>query len=154
MNRANTSKRNWGKVKSGGMGGFLNPPTHPEHSQGVYSVYGDTFAMSLSGAADAEWLNDETRSRARRILKAWKRPPIESDEVQDWICNVMGYFKGCYKGEKGWNASDLRIDQQADAVLNQDIHAGVNLIRKYYPEFILTADHVSKAYWGKKQVAA
>jgi len=154
-NRAGTSKSNWGKLVHKGMGGFLNPPTHPEHKWDVQSVYGDTFHMSLSAAAEATWLNDETRRQATSLLRNWKRPPIQSPEVQDWIRKVLGYCKGCYVGQDkqgnlSWNVSDLRIRPDIDPMLNENIHAGVHLIRKYYPDYMPTKTDFAQAYWGKK----
>lgn len=155
--RKNTRKGNWGKIINEGAGGFLNPPTHPEHTRGVTSVYGHTFYMSLSAAAESDWLDDdECRSRCRTILKNWKPLPIDHSDVQDWISQVLGYFKDCYVGQDkqgnlSWNASDLRIWRDADPILNADIHAGIHLIRQYYPEFNPTKEHFDKAYWGSKK---
>ena len=156
--RKNTSKRDWGKIVNEGAGDSLNPPTHPEHNQSVHSVYGDTFIMSLSHAAESKWLNDETRFQASNILTKWKEPELESPSVQDWVFQVMGYFRGCYQGKDkngagSWNAGNLLISKELDAIQNQDIHAGVNLIRKYYPNFKLEQRHVDAAYWGSKKAA-
>jgi len=147
-----------GRIRREGMGGFLNPPTHPEHS---YSVETDLRrrpenrgSMSLETAVTSEWLDVGTRAAAKRLLTSWERPPLESAEVQEWIHQVLGYFKGCYcgpqDGEDKWNASNVRIMPGADPVLNADIHNGVHLIRKYYPEFKPTAEHFARAYWGTK----
>lgn len=151
MKRKDTRKSNWGKITDSGCGGFLNPPTHPEHTQSVTSVYGHTFYISLTGAVAADWLDDECRTAARKILDAWEPLPLESPEVQGWISQVMGYFKGCYQGPTGsWNASDLYIGRcDLFAMENQDRHAGVHLIRKYYPEFVLTEEILKNARWGK-----
>lgn len=135
------------------MGSFLNPPTHPEHSFSVASTYGNTFSMSLSSAAKDESLNESTRIAASNLLKLWEAPTRESPEVQDWIAQILGYFKGCYSGQDSqgnlsWNASDLRILPDIDPVLNCDIHAGVHFIRKYYPHFTPTKAHFESAYWG------
>jgi len=159
-----TRKSNWGRIVKSGMGGFLNPPGHPEHEYSVHSVYGDTFSICLSSAVTSEWLNDEVRTQAGGLLKRWEsnKPALDSPEIQDWICQVMGYFRDCYCGQDqggdiSWNVSDLRIglDTMAgnpiDPILNQDIHAGVNFIRKYYPEFKLEQRHVDAAYWGSKK---
>ena len=145
-----------------GMGGFLNPPTHPEHTSHVELDLRrrpwNRGGMSLSYATgEGSGVHPETRSAAQRILGDWKPPPIESPEVQDWIASVLGYFKGCYvgqdaEGKPSWNASDLRIDAGVDPVLNADLHAGVHLIRKYYPEYTPTAEDFKRAYWGKKPV--
>jgi hypothetical protein len=148
--RANTSKSNWGKIADSGMGGFLNPPAHPEHTKSIVSFFGDTFSISLSAAVKETWLDDETRNKAKRILSNWKPPDIESPEVQEWILKVLGYFKNCYQSENGsWDASDLRIVNDS-SLLPVDKHAGVYLIRKYYHDFTPTKEHFDKAYWGTK----
>lgn len=148
--RSQTRKGNWGKINNSGMGGFLNPPTHPEHSLSIHSVYGDTFSMSLSSATESESLNDEAKTQARQILNNWKPLPIDNPEIQDWIQQVMGYFHTCYQSASGsWNAGDLLIDPNLDPIANQDKHAGVHLIRKYYPDFQLTDTIVKSARWGK-----
>ena len=154
-----TKRSNYGKLNNWGMGGFLNPPTHPEHKFSISSTSGDTFCMSLSSAAESEWLDGQARGIAKRLLAEWKRPELESPEVQEWIAQVLGYFKGCYagndkEGNQSWNYSDLRIDQTIDPVLNADLHAGVHLIRGYYPEFIPMGEDFERAYWGTKPVTA
>ena len=157
------NKRNYGKVVHEGMGGFLNPSTHPEHEWSVRSTYGDTFSMSLSKAAESSWLEGaegrNPKIRAKTLLKNWKAPDINSPEIQDWIHQVLGYFKNCYSGQDkdgniSWNAGDLRIMKDADPVLNQDIHAGVHLIRKYYPDFKATKEDFDNGYWGSKPQTA
>lgn len=152
------SNRNYGKIdRTSGCGGFLCPPSHPEHTHSVRSSYGDTFFMSLTCAAyDSDWLNPLTRGAARGILKRWSRtkPSIDGVNNQKWVRQVLGYFAGCYhganaKGEQSWDASDLRINKDADPMLNADIHAGVHCIRKYYPEFKPTQAQFDEAKWGK-----
>lgn len=145
MSTTKTSRRNYGKLVNRGMGGFLNPPGHPEHDWSIQSTYGDTFSMSLSSAKGA----------AQGKLNSWCPLPLDSEPVQDWIAQVLGYFKGCYcgqdkQGQTSWNVSDIRITNEIDPVLNQDLHAGVHLIRKYYPEFVAEGKHFETAYWGKK----
>jgi hypothetical protein len=154
-----TATKERGRVVASGMGGFLNPPTHPEHA---FSVETDLDrrpcnrgGMSLSSAADCDWLDDNTRADAKRRLGAWQAPPIESLEIREWIASVLGYFRNCYRGAgdapECWHAANLRIPKQEfDPVLNADQHAGVNLIRKYYPAYAPTADDFARACWGNK----
>jgi hypothetical protein len=146
-----------GRIVMRGMGGFLNPPTHPEHNQSVQSARGDTFSLSLSTAVECEWLNDATRTTARTVLAAWKRPPLDSPEVQEWILQVLGYFRGCYKGEgpepQCWHADRLRILKSGDDARPNEEHAGIHLIRQYYPEYEPTGEHFAAAYWGTKPQA-
>lgn len=140
-----------GKVVNNGMGGFLNPPTHPEHDWSVESVKYDDFSMSLSCAVDCEYLDPETKAKARRLLKSWKRLPLKDEKIQDWVYNIMGYFKTCYQGKDGsWNAGELQIDSKRDPIKSQNTHAGVHFIRKFYPRFKLKQSHLDNAYWGTK----
>lgn len=153
------STKTRGRIGDSGCGGFLNPPTHPEHTYCVETFSGgriDGF-MSLSHAVECEWLDDLTREQAKLLLIEWQRPDIDSPEVQDWIHHILGYFKGCYKGQESspgkgdeWYATNLRIDNSIPPMLNIDLHAGVRLIREYYPSFAPTTLHFAQAYWGKK----
>jgi hypothetical protein len=138
------------KLVNRGMGGFLNPPTHPEHEWSVIEIERNREVGSMMLTLAAE----QSFQPAVDKLAAWVAPPLDSSEVQDWISQVLGYFKGCYKGqgEDGWNCTKLRIHQKPDPMLNIDTHAGVHLIRKYYPEFTPTKEHFEKSYWGTKKV--
>lgn len=109
---------------------------------------------------DAEWLDDATREAARAKLDAWfvARPPINSEAVQDWIYQVLGYFRGCYQGdealgEASWHAQNLRIRSDWDPVLNADSHAGVHHIRQFFPEYGVCKTDFDLAYWGKRSAA-
>lgn len=145
------------RIVNCGIGGFLNPPTHPEHTMGVntYDRNGrNDGCMSLSSAIEpaSSWLPEETRAQARKILADWKAPAIDSPEVQDWIRQVLGYFRNCYRpaGTVGRCAVDkLEIDER-DPMVNIDHHAGVYFIRCFYPEFTPTVEHFTGAYWGSK----
>ena len=142
-----------GKIVNQGMGGFLNPPTHPEHDWSVESIRkgASDFSMCLSSAIDCQFLDSDTKKKAKELLKSWKRPALKDQRIQDWICQVMGYFKNCYQGENGsWTAGDLKIDSKIDPISNQNIHAGVHFIRKFYPQFKLKEKHIKEAYWGEK----
>jgi len=143
-----------GRIAKGGMGGFLNPPTHPEHDWHAEQAARDPrWSTALSGAAKDPNIDAATRNAAAELLASWRRPPLDSPEIQDWIAQVLGYFRGCFRnpqaGDRQWHASDLIIDKR-DPVANADDHAGVNLIRRFYPEFKPTAEHFAGAYWGKK----
>lgn len=131
----------WGKIVKGSMGSFLEPPTHPTHLYSVKSVFGNTFYMSIESAADDKenWLDERTRAEAKKIMSEWKPLPIENKDVQEWINKVLKYFKHCYQGKNGeWEAGSLIIDtDDSNLIKNQDKHAGVHLIRKYYPNFKL-----------------
>jgi hypothetical protein len=151
-----TTTKEVGRLARGGAGGFLNPPTHPEHDWHIETDLRrrpeNRGFMALNSAIDCDWLADGTRASARRKLAEWVRPALDSPEVQAWIHQVLGYFRGCYQGnadlgEKSWHVSNLKIDNR-DPMTSVDTHAGVRLIRKYYPEFLPTAEHFAKAKWG------
>jgi hypothetical protein len=148
-NMMTTSRRNYGKIDyANGSGGFLDPPTHPHHTKSVRSSYGDTYTLSLESAAQAEWLNSATKAQAKGILSRWQPLPLEDERTQAWILQVLGYFKNCYKGDgpepECWHAGNLKIDNYG----SDDDHAGVHLIRKYYPEFVPTQEHWNNAKYG------
>lgn len=138
-----------GTVVIGGMGGFLCPPEHPEHSYSVRTKHG---SYSLSCATTCEWLDEDTRKNAHNLLSKWSdnRPPIDSPGVRDWIHNVLGYFRGCYKGDGAepecWHVSNLKFGGNSPI----ENHAGVHLIREYYPEYVPTDGDFENAYWGTK----
>ena len=148
-------------IRGEGMGGFLCPPDHPMHD---YRVETDLRrkpenrgSISLEAAVDCEWLDDATRATARTILATWEanKRPLDSPVVQDWILQVLGYFRNCYcRGdgmrEDDWHASNLVIFRQNKKPPSVDRHAGVHLIQWYYPEYKPTAAHFAGAYWGKK----
>ena len=157
----NAVKREAGRIVKEGMGGFLNPPTHPEH---YFHVQVDLRrrpenrgGMSLTAAIEAEWLDGLIKSQARSMLENWKPLPLEHADVQDWIHRVLGYFKRCYRNPnlpepEFWHADKMLITSEPEnhGLHNIDDHAGVHLIRKYYPGFVPTLDNMLSAYWGTK----
>lgn len=50
-------------------------------------------------------------------------------------------------GDERWHATNLIITKHPGDVTQKD-HAGVNLIRKYYPDFQPTAEDFQNAKWG------
>ena len=146
-----------GKIVHDGMGGFLNPPTHPEHEWSVQTDLRrrpeNRGGMSLSTAATCEYLDPATRGAARRMLTKWVAPPIDSPEVVAWVRMVLGYFVRCYRnpdaGADEWNAGKLVIDANRDPMDTPAEHAGVHLIRKYYPDYQPTREDFDHAKWGK-----
>jgi hypothetical protein len=160
-----TATKEIGVVTSqSGMGGFLNPPTHPEHSMHVETHYRNhrvSGGMSLSAAVKCEYLADHIRASAKRVLDAWQKPSLNSKAVKQWIRQVLGYFRNCYKGDGNepecWNAGTLKIMPKNEAnawgvypvLPSIDEHAGVHFIRQYYPEYVPTAKEFAEAKWGK-----
>lgn len=144
------------RIANDGMGSFLCPPGHPEHTMHVETELHrrreNRGGMSLSYAAACEHLDPAVSKAAKQLLDDWaaNRMPLESAEVQKWIRQVLGYFVTCYKGdgEDPWNVSNLKMDAERDPMQNVDEHAGINLIRKYYPEFQPTEQHFDEARWG------
>jgi hypothetical protein len=108
--------------------------------------------MSLEYAADCEWLDDVTRSTAKRLLLKWQAPPLDYADVREWILQVLGYFATMYNltGKDNWDVAKLTVDPALDPVANADKHAGVHFIRKYYPHYMPTMDDFVNAYWGTK----
>jgi hypothetical protein len=146
-----------GKIVHRGMGGLLCPPSHPMLTMSVETDLRrkpeNRGSMALDYAAKCEYLDGATRAAARTVLAAWRRPPLDSPEIQEWILQVLGYFKTCYNfsgHEIGWHAANLTIDAGKEPMEHADCHAGVHCIREYYPEFQPTPEHFQRAYWGKK----
>jgi hypothetical protein len=140
--RKQTPKSCWGRIEETGTGQFLYPPTHPHYS---FSVASSFVTLSLESAAKCNWLNEETRQMAARLLADWQRLPLAAPEVQTWIQRVMRYFKNCYKNPaKDWTVSFLQIRPERDAISWQDQHAGVHWIQQFYPEFELRNEHIAE----------
>ena len=149
-----------GRVAPGGMGGFLNPPGHPEQLAHVETELRrrrenrDTY--SLSAAADpSNGLDASTRAAAQRVLDAWTPLPLDDARVHDWVLQVLGYFKNCYRGlgpePACWHAANLVIvDPSVTYHPVVDAHAGVHLIRTYYPEYMPSPEDFAEASWGRK----
>ncbi len=82
-----------------GMGGFVNPPGHAEHSYSVreFNVHGsrrEYSSMSLAYAAGDEtpWVPEHIKERCRRLLQ--KHP---GEYIEEWERTVYSYFKTCYQ---------------------------------------------------------
>ena len=140
-------------IKSGGQGGFLNPPTHPEHNWHVSSVKRDDFSIALSSAVKAEYIVDNVRQRAKEMLDEWEqnKPALDSDIVQDWIHQVLGYFRNCYsKDGIDRKVNECLINKGNPFNIGIMRHLGVLYILQYYPEYEPKGIDFMNAYWGKK----
>lgn len=154
-----------GRVVKEGMGGFLNPPGHPEHD---YHVQTDLRrrpenrgGMSLSTAVDCDYLDAGTRAAARAKLAQWaaNKQPLESPEVQAWIRQVLGYFAGAYRragndAPDAWHVHFLIFNKHIDPMMRLEDHAGVHLIQSFYPEFKAEPIHFAQARWGDVKPAS
>ena len=152
-------KRNARLSSDRGMGGFLDPPEYPSHSFHIETDLGrrphNRGSMSLEAAEGAARLDPTTRKEVRELLNKWKssRPPLDSPKVRKWVSQVLGYMRNGYRnpdvvGSAQWNASNLIFDTTRDPVRNADDHAGVRVIRKFYPEYMPTDSDFAGARWG------
>lgn len=141
-------------VKGKGCGCFLDPPSYPTHFYTVEEYRGRKLCgfMSLENATESQWLPAEVREQAQALLDGWEKPPLDDPATKDWVHQVLGYFRGCYVGEDGdRKVENLIICKDAQALgLPLDRHAGVLLIRDFYPEFTPGPDEWASAYWGTK----
>lgn len=146
-------------TENAGAGSFLEPPFSKTHKWGIVAGYdrgnGYQEYSSVDYYLEDEHVPEEAKIQIRQIIGKEERPDITDPEVHDWICRVMGYFKHSYRNPVtgSWNAGELKIDVNSNpeyTIAHQDGHAGVHLIRKYYPEFKLTEEILRCAYWGKK----
>jgi hypothetical protein len=148
-------------VSTSGMGGFLNPPGHPEHTMHVEIDLRrkpeNRGGMSLSAAAKCETLDPKFRNKVKDILSNWlmTKLPETDPEVVKWVQSTLAYFKGCYEGDSGhgearWNVDKLNIDQTIDPMENAHRHAGVRHIRQFYGLFVPTAEDFTARTWGDK----
>lgn len=152
--------------RRGGMGNLLAAPGYPTHHAHVETAHVDKIgrihcwadggSMSIDYAAteDAD-LPEWVRNAARKMIEDWRaaRPSLDAPEVQAWIAHCLGYFRGCYRNPdapegREWYADKMIIDKSRDPIAFQDDHAAVHCIRKFYPEYQLTAADLERAHWG------
>ena len=122
-----------------GMGSFLCPPNHPNH---YFSYENSNISCSIEYIIDNPTEFDkEIVILANDRMNEWNKLDklsLTDSRTESWINFVMTYFENCYQNPetKSWNATDLLI-ANLNPIENQDTHAGVHFIRKYYPEFKL-----------------
>ena len=145
-----------------GQGGFLNPPTHPEHNFHVQHKFkkDGEFYMSLTGAIESDWIEDSIRERAQDLLNEWEKDklPLDHEDIKDWIHQVLGYFRNCYSPDgEDRSVSNCKILDvnpfQLEGKMKETAikrHLGILMIREYYPKYEPKADDFLNAYWGKK----
>ena len=104
------------RIINQGMGGFLNPPSHPEHHWSVETDLNrhrnNRGSMALSSAVTSDYVDDSVREQAKKILSDWEenKPNLSTRESMLWVRRVLAHFKNCYALDgTSWNASDLHI---------------------------------------------
>lgn len=138
-------------IRREGQGGFLQPPTHPEHyfsarmERWTRSGWEEWSSYALTSAAREEYLPEWVRERARQILADWQAPSIDDRDVQLWIKQCWSHWRNCYDiGER-----DLLVMQSRPCgdlptvegqglwmILNIANHYAVKTIRSFYPEYV------------------
>ena len=116
--------------------------------------------MSLSYAAECQWVSAFVRHEANALIKNWKQDnPFfnrQDPELLDWSHQCLGYFRNCWLDERldletARNAANLIVDPKPEATPdNVLLMRGVDHIREFYPSFMPTADDLDSAYWGSK----
>ena len=145
-------KKEGAKIVHSGCGGFLNPPTHPEHNKSVESTRRDQFIICLTTASTCDWIKDNVRIAAKELLDSWIAPDIDSEEIQDWIHQVLGYFRNCYSPDGvDRNVSNCKITNGNPFEIGIMRHLGVLHILKYYPEYEPKGTDFLMSYWGSKE---
>jgi len=131
-NRIVAEDGSWWYLENDGMGGFLNPPEHAEHS---YSIMGNGCYMSLSSAIKESWIPKSVKSLAQKLLA--EHPGVITDE---WIVSVYKYFRHCYsKNGENRNVSDCvtygkfwdNAEQEKDE--NPERHLGYLFVKQFDP---------------------
>lgn len=157
------------QMASGGMGAFLNPPTHPDHTHHLETDLKrrkwNRGSMSLSYALECDYISDGMKRRITKMYENWhnEKPAIDTPEIKDWICNVLGYFRHCYSPDGINRNSDSCLiwiaknekytygEKWQHFKRDNNNHLGVMHIREFYPDYKPAASDFRNAYWGKKQ---
>lgn len=140
---------------------LLCPPGHPRYElQSVYTAAGDD-PMDARGQRNHMMvlLQPGTKSVYRLVEHdgadaLWVPLPADHPEVAEWRLHVLGYFRNCYRSPhhpepECWHAGNLAISER-DPIAHAEDHAGVHLIRRYYPAYVPRAEEFANAYWGEK----
>lgn len=123
-----------------GAGGFLNPPGQAEHNYSVQEYRGGHAVgfMSLSYAAESDYLPSKVKLVARRKLESAQGNP--TDEA--WIQSVYNYFRNCYSPDGiNHNAGDCLIGKDYPA----ENHLAYLFIKQYDPEHTPRLDLIEKS---------
>lgn len=142
-----------GRIAAGGMGGFLNPPGHPEHDWHVEGYRGDCASLSSCVNSTASDWSERVRKQAAAKLADWVKLPLSSPAVDDWVRQVLGYFRGCYVGADGNRIADklhMFAHPPGTELANAATHAGVLFILDFYPDYLPQQADFDSAYWGTR----
>lgn len=81
-----------------GMGGYLNPPNHPEHNWSVqtdlHKKRENRGSMRLSYTLTEEWLSIEQKQMIKDKLAEWDKLPLTHKLVKEWISKCKKHFAG------------------------------------------------------------
>jgi hypothetical protein len=125
-----------------GMGGFLNPPSHPEHTYSIQEFRGghEVGSYSLSAAIEYEWMPGAVRGTAKGVLKRWQAGEIDPA----WMHSVYNYFRHSYsKDGINTNVNDRENmvtygkfwdNAEQEQYTDPSHHLGYMYIKKFYPE--------------------
>ena len=156
-------------IKTGSQGNAFDPPRYPTHK---YHIENNKKTCYLSIDKDIyekdeySYIDNEIKLECKKIIEKWDidKLPLDHDLVKDWIYQMLGYFKDCFKGlENNWNCDKMKVRDYKKIfsksefyykflVTTQSLHFGVHHIRKYYPEYVATEDDFENAYWGKPKL--
>jgi len=146
------------KIANTGCGGFLAPPNHPTKDKCIEEYEGSEL-VGIYSIEHTDRTNCDSifMLRCLELIDIWKESKlaINCEETEDWIHQVLGYFRGGYGNPnipepERWNVSNLEFDNR-DPLINFADSAGVHCIRKFYPEYIPIKSDFDNAYWGERK---
>lgn len=137
-------------VKSGGGGGFLNPPNDAEHLYHIEEERGgqNVGFLSLRTCLDYDWIPRQVKIRCKGLLN---RDIQYQDET--WIQSVYNYFRHCYSFDGiDRSASDCIIDNTDSLPVEK--HLAVLFIQQWdknhAPRLDLIANNGPLGAWSKE----
>lgn len=126
-----------------GMGGLLNPPTHPEHTYSIQEFRGghEVGFYSLSSCLSSEWMPRAVKGAAKGILKHWQAGKID----KAWEATIYNYFRHCYSLDGiNRNVSDKNNmitfgkfwgNAEQEQGMNPTHHLAYMFIKEFYPDY-------------------
>ena len=154
------------KIVNGSMGSFLCSPYYPSY---YYHIKSKNCSIAIIKkvykSKEYSYIPDSIKTKVKEMIEDWykNRPSLDHPLVKDWIYQILGYFNSCWKLTESSNVSDLHYknyrtlfdtDEEYYFFLTkvQFLHAGINYIKKYYPEYKAIKEDFKKAYWGKEKL--